>query len=89
MRLCSLTAALLYFNARVTETFFSSLQFPAGEQRGPARGRVSHLPVGGKGADQTLQRPQLFSSGGGKIFWKSVTHFYTVSSSSTLSCRRT
>lgn len=43
----------------------SSRQFPAGEQRGAARRRLSHLPVGGEGADQTLQGPQLFSSGGG------------------------
>lgn len=84
MYLCSLTAAL---HARVTETFLSlSLQLSAGEQRGPARRRLSHLPVGGEGADQTLQRPQLFSSGGKKKFWKSVAHFHAVSTSNTLCC---
>ena len=49
-------------------------QLPAGEQRGPARGRLSHLPVGGEGADQTLQGPQLFSAGGRKRLCASVTH---------------
>lgn len=74
------------FCARVNETFFlsSSPQFSAGEQRGPARRRLSHLPVGGEGADQTLQRPQLFSSGGEEVFWKSVAHFHAVSTSNTL-----
>lgn len=43
--------------------FPPSAQLPAGEQRGAARRRLSHLPVCGEGADQTLQRPQLFSSG--------------------------
>lgn len=38
-------------------------QFPVGEQRGSARRRLPHLPVGGEGADETLQGPRLFPSG--------------------------
>lgn len=42
---------------------FSFLQFPVGEQRGSARRRLPHLPVGGEGADEALQGPRLFPSG--------------------------
>lgn len=50
----------------VLRLFLCSPQLPAGEQRGPARRRLPHLPVSGEGADQTLKRSQLFSSGGQK-----------------------
>lgn len=41
-----------------------SFQLPPGEQCGSARWRLSHLPVCGERAHQTLQRPQLFPAGG-------------------------
>lgn len=78
---CSLTAALLYFMPELLRGccfFCLPFQFSAGEQCGPAWRRVSHLPVGGEGADQTLQRPQLFSSGGRNISG-SQQHTFTLS----------
>lgn len=42
---------------------FSFPQFPVGEQRGSAWRWLPHLPVGGEGADETLQGPRLFPSG--------------------------
>lgn len=61
--LCSFSAAFLCFVPDSLRPSPSSAQFSAGEQRGPARRRLSHLPISGEGADQTLQRPQLFPSG--------------------------
>lgn len=39
------------------------LQLPPAQQRGPARGRLSHLPVSGDGADPAVQRDELFPPG--------------------------
>lgn len=42
----------------------SRLQLSPAQQRGPARRRLPHLPVGGDGADPTVQRDELFPPGG-------------------------